>query len=413
MSDFLPRLTAFVGLFALIGIAWLCSSDRSRFPWRVVVWGVGIQFVIGVFLLVTGVGQSFFIGMSEGVTQLLGFVDKGSRFLFGPLMDTGFSFALNVLPGIIMLGAIFQVLYHWGVAQFVVRLVARGLSRAMGVSGVESLAAAANIFVGQTEAPLLVKPFIERMTASELFSLMTVGMATVAGSVMLAYTQMLGTDFAGHLITASLMSAPAALLIAKIMVPETGQPLTLGNTDVHIERTTVNAIDAAAEGALSALRLAANIGALLIAFVALVELVNAALGAVGALVGQDNWSLQRLLGAVLAPFVWLMGIPWQDAQEVGSLVGIKTVANEFVAYVELGDKIAAGAISERSAVIASYALCGFANFSSIAILIGGIGGMAPGRRSEIAQFGLRAVLAGTLATHMTGCIVAMLWSPGG
>lgn len=395
---------------ALIGIAWLFSTNRRAFPLRVVLWGVSIQFVIGLFLLVTGIGQNFFIGMSNGVTRLLGFVDEGSRFMFGPLMDTGFSFVLNVLPGIIMLGAIFQVLYHWGIAQFLVRLVARGLSRAMGVSGVESLAAAANIFVGQTEAPLLVKPFIERMTQSELFSLMTVGMATVAGSVMLAYTQMLGADFAGHLVTASLMSAPAALLIAKVMVPEDGTPLTMGTDQINVERTTVNAIDAAAEGALAALRLAANIGALLIAFVALVALVNAFVGWVGGLAGVEDLTLQGIFGAILAPFVWLMGIPWNEAREVGALVGIKTVANEFVAYVELGKLIGDGTLSPRSSVIASYALCGFANLSSIAIMIGGIGGMAPNRRSDIARFGLRAVLAGTLATHMTGCIVAILWS---
>jgi CNT family concentrative nucleoside transporter len=404
------RLTAAMGLIVLIGIAWLFSVDRSRFPLRVVLWGVGLQFAIGLLLLVSNVGQGFFIGMSNGVNKLLGFVEQGSRFMFGPLMDTGFSFVLNVLPGIIVLGALFQILYHLGIAQFLVRQVARLLSRAMSLSGVESLAAAANIFVGQTEAPLLVKPYISRMTQSELFALMAVGMATVAGSVMLAYTQMLGSQFAGHLVTASLMSAPAALLIAKIMVPEDGTPLTMGDNGMDIERTTVNVIDAAAEGALSALRLAANIGALLIAFVTLVAMLNAFIGWSGGLFGLETLSLEGIFGMILAPFAWLMGIPWSEAQQVGSLIGIKTVANEFVAYVELGKQISDESLSHRSSVIASYALCGFANFSSIAIMIGGIGGMAPHRRHDIARFGLRAVLAGTLATQMTGCIVSILWT---
>jgi len=403
------RLIAAFGLVVLLAIAWLFSTNRRQFPVRVVLWGVGLQFAIGILLLVTKIGQGFFIGMSNGVNRLLSFVEEGSRFMFGPLMDTGFSFVLNVLPGIIVLGALFQVLYHWGIAQFLVRQVAKLLSRAMGLSGVESLAAAANIFVGQTEAPLLVKPYVARMTQSELFSLMAVGMATVAGSVMLAYTQMLGTDFAGHLITASLMSAPAALMIAKIMVPEDDTPLTLGDTSMNVERTTVNAIDAAAEGALAALRLAANIGALLIAFVTIVAMLNALIGWVGGFFGVETLSLEQIFGLILAPFAWLMGIPWAEAQQVGSLIGIKTVANEFVAYVELGNRITAQSLSPRSAVIASYALCGFANFSSIAIMIGGIGGMAPERRPDIARFGLRAVLAGTLATQMTGCIVSILW----
>ena len=410
LDHFASRLTAAFGLFVLIGIAWLFSTNRRQFPLRVVLWGVGLQFAIGVLLLVTKIGQGFFIGMSNGVTRLLGFVQEGSSFMFGPLMDTGFSFALNVLPGIIVLGALFQILYHLGIAQFLVRLVAKFLSRAMGLSGVESLAAAANIFVGQTEAPLLVKPYVARMTQSELFSLMAVGMATVAGSVMLAYTQILGAQFAGHLITASLMSAPAALMIAKIMVPEDGTPLTLGDTGMDIERTTVNVIDAAAEGALAALRLAVNIGALLIAFVTLVAMLNALIGAVGGLFGFEALSLEQIFGLILSPFAWLMGIPWSEAHQVGSLIGIKTVANEFVAYIELGDQITAQSLSHRSAVIASYALCGFANFSSIAIMIGGLGGMAPERRPDIARFGLRAVLAGTLATQMTGCIVSILWT---
>lgn len=410
LDNVASRVTALFGLAAIVTIAWLFSSNRRHFPLRVVLWGVGLQFAIGFLFLVTRVGEGFFISMRNGVVRLLSYVEEGSRFMFGPLMDTGFSFVLNVLPGIIVLGALFQVLYHLGIAQWIVRVFAAALSRMMGLSGVESLAAVANIFVGQTEAPLLVKPYVAKMTRSELFSLMTVGMATVAGSVMLAYTQMLGAEYAGHLVTASLMSAPAALLIAKVMVPEDGEPLTLGSDHAHIERTTVNTIDAAAEGALAALRLAANIGALLIAFVTIVAMINALLGWSGGLFGYPELTLQAVFGVILAPFAWLMGVPWAEASQVGALIGIKTVINEFVAYAELGNQIAAGDISPRTAVITSYALCGFANFSSIAILIGGIGGMAPSRRHEIAQFGLRAVLAGTLATQMTGCVVAILWT---
>jgi len=409
VSDLGLRATAAFGMLVMVAIASLLSVDRRRFPLRVVLWGLGMQLLLGVLLLRTAVGRRFFVGVNDLVTGLLGFTEAGVSFVFGPLLETGFSFALGVLPIIVFMGSLFAILYHLGVVQRVVAGMAALLSRTMGISGAESLAATANIFVGMTEAPLLVKPYVERMTRSELFTVMTTGLATVAGSVLLAYTQMLGGgEFAGHLVTASLLSAPAAILIAKVMVPETGTPATLDSTHAGIERTTVNVIDAASEGALAALRLAAYIGALLVAFVALIAMLNAAVGVAGGWIGLPDLTLERILGVLLAPLAWLMGVPWADAREVGSLLGIKTILNEFLAYKQLADTVAAGTIAPRSAVIASYALCGFANFGSLAILIGGVGGIAPSRRQEIAQLGLRAIAGGTLATLMTGCVAGML-----
>jgi len=289
-----------------------------------------------------------------------------------------------------------------------VRLLARGLERTMGTSGAESLSTVAEVFLGMTEAPLLVRPYLARMTESELFTVMTAGMATVAGSVLIAYAQMLGGEFGGHLVTASLLSAPAAVLVSKVMIPERGTPETLGHGGALAPRTTVNLIDAAAEGGLAGLRLAAYIGGLLVAFVALVALANDALGWLGGLVGAPGLTLQGVLGALFSPLAWLMGIPWDEARTVGGLLGTKTVLNEFLAYRELGVLVEQQAISQRSAVIASYALCGFANFGSIAILIGGVGGMAPSRRPDLARLGLRAILAGTLATCMAGCFASVL-----
>ncbi|MFK8030961.1 MAG: NupC/NupG family nucleoside CNT transporter [Gammaproteobacteria bacterium] len=407
--DYLPqRLTAVFGILVMLGIAWALSTERRRFPWRIVIWGMAIQFGLGLLFLGTPLGDSFFSGLERGVLGLLSFINSGASFVFGPLMDVGFSFALNVLPGIIVMGALFQICYHLGIAQVIVRGVAGIMSRTMGLSAAESLAAVANIFVGQTEAPLMVKPYISRMTESELFALMATGMATVAGSVMIAYTQFIGVENAGHLVTASLMSAPAALVIAKIMVPETETPITFGTDQADIPCTSVNVIDAAADGAIAAMKLAANILVLLIAFVALIEIVNSVIGGAGGFFGLEGLTLQKILGWILAPLVWCMGVPWDEATTVGSLIGIKTVVNEFVAYDQLGTLISSDAISARSATISSYALCGFANFSSVAILIGGIGGMAPDRKQDVARLGIRAIIAGTLATMLTGAIAGIL-----
>jgi CNT family concentrative nucleoside transporter len=409
MSEPGLRAISALGFVTMVGIAWLLSSDRRAFPLRAVAWGIGMQLGLGVILLRTGFGHGFFGAVNAGVGRFLAYANEGTRFVFGPLMDTGFSFALNVLPLIVFMGSFFAVLYHLGLVQRVVDAMAWLLARTMRLSGAESLAAVANIFVGMIESSLVVKPYLERMTSSELFSLMTLGMATVAGSVLLSYVSLLGGgDFAGHLLTASLLSAPAGLLIAKVMVPEHERPETAGGGRAVIESDSVNVIDAAATGALNGLRLAAYVGTMLIAFVALIALANDLLLVVGGLLGLPDLSLQRVLGFALAPLAFLMGVPWEDAGTVGAMLGMKTILNEFIAFQELGAAIEAGSIGPRAAVIASYALCGFANLGSLAILLGGIGGIAPGRRHEAARLGLRAIVAGTLATMMTGCVAGML-----
>jgi CNT family concentrative nucleoside transporter len=378
-------------------------------PWRTVAWGVALQLGLAILLLRTPVGALFFDVMNAVVSALTAYTDIGVRFVFGALVDTGFSFVVNVLPIIVVMGSFFAVLYHLGILQRVVDLLAAGLARTMGTSGAESLGAIANLFVGMTESVLIVRPYLERMTRSELFTLMTLGMATVAGSVMVAYVAMLGAgDFAGHLATASLLSAPAGILIAKVMVPETGSPATAAGEHVRIEVESVNVIDAAAGGALAGLRLAGYVGAMLLAFVALIAMVNDGLGWVGGGLGIPDLTLQRILGVLLAPLAWLMGVPWEDAARVGGLLGIKTVLNEFLAYQDLSRLIAEGALAPRSVVIASYALCGFANFGSLAILLGGLGGLAPSRRADVASLGLRSILSGSLATFMTACVAGML-----
>ena len=409
MNDAGARVISVLGLGAMIAIAWVFSSDRSRVPWPTVAWGIGLQLVLGVLLLKTPLGSLFFAAMNAIVSSLIAYTQVGVDFVFGALVDTGFSIVVNVLPIIVFMGSVFAVLYHLGVMQRVVDSLAVVLARTLRISGAESLAAVSNLFVGMTESALVVKPYLERMTRSELFVLMTLGMATVAGSVLLAYVGMLGGgDYAGHLATASLLSAPAGILLAKVMIPETETPVTFTQHHAAVERSAVNVIDAAAQGGLAGLRLAAYVGALLIAFIAGIALLNDALGTVGGWVGVEDLTMQGILGVLLAPLAWLMGVPWQDAQLVGGLMGIKTVLNEFIAYQGLAEAIAAGSLSTRSAVIASYALCGFANFGSLAILLGGIGGLAPGRRSEVAQLGLRSILAGSLATFMTGCIAGIL-----
>lgn len=409
MSDLPARAVSVLGLAVMIGIAWIFSSDRRRIPWRTVAWGVGLQLALGVILLKTPAGQVFFAAMNAAVSAMIRYTNAGIAFVFGPLVEPGFSIVVNVLPIIIFMGSLFAVLYHLGVMQRVVDVMAVALARTMGTSGAEALAAVANLFVGMTESALIVRPYLERMTRSELFTLMTLGMATVAGSVMLTYVLMLGSpEYAGHLATASLLSAPAGILLAKVMVPETDIPVTGSRDRASVERSAVNVIDAAAQGALAGLRLAAYVGALLIAFVALIALLNDLVGAVGAGLGAPGWTLQRILGVALAPLAWLMGVPWHDAGLVGGLLGIKTVLNEFIAYRELAGYIESGVLSTRSVVIASYALCGFANFGSLAILLGGLGGLAPSRRPEVAQLGMRAILAGSLATFMTACVAGIL-----
>jgi CNT family concentrative nucleoside transporter len=372
-------------------------------------------------------------------TQLLGFTEQGARFIFGNLARTnvpvgtpigepvdmaplgaptgwaatGAYFAFGVLPTIIFFSSLTSVLYHLGVLQRVVKGMAWLFQRLLGTSGAETLSATGNIFVGQTEAPLLIKPFVKTMTLSELNTVMVGGFATIAGGVMAAYVGMLSPyfpDIAGHLLTASVMNAPAGLLISKMLVPEVGEPATRGTVKVALEKTETNVIEAAAAGAGQGLQLALNVGAMLLAFIALIALLNYGVGLVGGLFGVEGLSLERIFGWALAPLAWLMGVPWQDAGTVGSLVGIKTVLNEFVAYLQLAGIVGAGGagLEPRSAVIATYALLGFANFSSIAIQIGGIGGLAPERRSDLARLGLKAMIGGNLAAFMSASLAGML-----
>jgi CNT family concentrative nucleoside transporter len=409
VTDLSQRAVSLVGLFAMIALAWLFSENRRRVPWRTIAWGVGIQLTLGVLLLRAAPGRMFFVAVNEAVNAFIGFTDEGVRFVFGSLATGGFSFAVQVLPIIVVMGSLFAVLYHLGIVQRVVDLLAAALARSLRTSGAETLAAVANIFVGMSEAPLLVRPYVERMTRSELFCVMTTGMATVAGSVLLAYVKMLGGgEFGGHLVVASLLSAPAAILLAKVIVPELEEPETAARRHALVERRSVNVIDAASIGAIDGLRLAAYVGAMLVAFVALIHMLNAGIESVGGWFGIEGLTLQVIFGVVLAPIAWLMGIAWQDAQTVGALLGIKTVLNEFLAYQQLAEAIQQGLVSPRSAVIASYALCGFANFGSLAILLGALGGMAPSRRPELARLGLRSILSGSLAAFMTACVAGIL-----
>ena len=433
------RLVGILGIATMIAIAWLLSSDRRRISWRLVGIGVALQAVLGFIVLKTGVGRALFAGANVVFTRLLGFTEQGARFIFGNLARTnvpvgtplgepvdmaplgaptgwaatGAYFAFGVLPTIIFFSSLTSVLYYLGVLQRVVKGMAWLFQRLLGTSGAETLSATGNIFVGQTEAPLLIKPFVKTMTLSELNTVMVGGFATIAGGVMAAYVGMLSPyfpDIAGHLLTASVMNAPAGLLISKMLVPEVGEPATRGTVKVALEKTETNVIEAAAAGAGQGLQLALNVGAMLLAFIALIALLNYGVGLVGGLFGVEGLSLERIFGWALAPLAWLMGVPWQDAGTVGSLVGIKTVLNEFVAYLQLAGIVGAGGagLEPRSAVIATYALLGFANFSSIAIQIGGIGGLAPERRSDLARLGLKAMIGGNLAAFMSASLAGML-----
>ena len=415
------------GLAVLLGITWLFSSSKRAVDWRLVGTGLLLQVVIACFVLLTPWGAGVFDVLSGGFVKLLGFTTEGARFIFGDFSDAGkfgFVFAFQVLPTIIFFASFMSVLYHLGVMQKIVQGMAWVITRLMRVSGAETLSVCANAFIGQTEAPLVVRPYIAGMTRSELLTLMVGGMATIAGGVLGAYVLLLGGDdpvqqaiYAKHLITASIMAAPATLVIAKILVPETATPQTLGAVRVNVEKTTANVIDAAAAGAADGLKLALNVGAMLLAFIALIALLNAPLVWLGELTGLQAvlgrpTDLSALLGWALAPLAWLIGVPWEDAATVGGLIGTKVVLNEFVAYVQLGEilqgNVPGTTIGPQGALIATYALCGFANFSSIAIQIGGIGGIAPERRADLARLGLRAVLGGSIATMMTATIAGVL-----
>jgi concentrative nucleoside transporter, CNT family len=428
-----------LGLATLLGIAWFFSTNRQAIDWRLVRMGVALQIAFALLVLLVPGGRDLFDGLGTAFVKLLDFTREGSLFIFGDLArseKSGVIFAVQVLPTIIFFAALMGVLYHLGVMQAIVKGLAWVIMRVMRVSGAETTCVCASIFIGQTEAPLTVRPYISRMTQSELLTIMVGGMAHIAGGVLAAYVAMLGGNdpveqafYAKHLLTASVMAAPATIVIAKMLAPETGDPLTRGQVRMEIERTTTGVIDAAASGAADGLKLALNVGAMLLAFVALIALLNFPLQWLGALSWGDagftidGWfsalsdrpvtlSLQSLLGYLLAPLAWLIGVPWQDATLVGSLIGQKVVLNEFVAYIGLADiingKVAGVALSAQGTLVATYALCGFANFASIAIQIGGIGGLAPERRGDIARFGMRAVLGGSIATFMTATIAGVI-----
>ncbi|MCH8828163.1 MAG: NupC/NupG family nucleoside CNT transporter [Planctomycetes bacterium] len=400
----MQQLISLFGLFVMVGFAWLLSSNRRKIDLRIVVVGLLLQFALAYLALRTEAGEQFFKGAGVLFTSILACGDAGARFVFGVEFGKKLPeelFAFRVLPTIIFFSALMGLLFHLGVIQYVVRCIGWLMQKTLRTSGAESLSAAANIFVGQTEAPFVVKPYLDRMTKSELMAVMVGGFATVAGSVMAAYVK-LGVK-PEHLIAASLISAPAALLIAKVLQPEIDTPETAGFIQVKMPKTATNVFDAITTGATDGLKLALNVAAMLIAFLALIQLVNLGLQTI-----NEDWTLSMILGRLFVPFAWLMGIESQDALRVGELIGTKVVANEFLAYVEFQRMVEDGLLTERSRIIATYALCGFANFSSIGIQIGGMGAIAPSRKKDLARLGLRAMIGGTLAAFMTACIAGVL-----
>ena len=408
-------LQPLVGLFGILGLAYALSTDRKAISYRVVGWGLSLQVLFALIVLKTQVGRTTFEVLGDRMRELLDFSVVGSAFVFGPLGDRAVwgrvmegalgaeganyavVFAFQILPTIIFIAALFAILYYLGVMQVIVRLFAVVMNRVMGASGAESLNVAASIFMGQTEAPLTIRPYLSRMTQSELMTVMTSGMAHISGGIMAAYIAF-GIE-AEHLLTAVIMTAPGTLMMAKMFVPETGTPETRGTVKLAVENKDVNIIDAAGRGTSEGLHLALNVGAMLISFVALIALVNAILGVAGL-------TLQQVFGWVFAPVAWSLGVPWKDAAAVGNLLGTRMVLNEFIAFAQLGPM--KETLDPRSFTIATFALCGFANFASIGMQIGGIGALAPERRGDLARLGLRAMLAGTLANFVTAIIVGFL-----
>ena len=405
------RFTGLLGLVAILGVAYLFSSHRRAIRPSLLLWGLGLQFAFAFLVLKTSAGRAFEVA-TVAVNALLEYAETGSKFVFGDQLGAksgsmGVVFAFQVLPIVIFIASLFSILYYLGVMQILVRGMAKVMQRVMGASGAESTDVAASIFMGQTEAPLTIRPFLPGLTQSELFTVMVAGMAHVSGAVMAAYVKIAGVEIK-HLLTAVIMTAPATIMLAKMLMPEVDQPATAGKVDIQIERPGVNIIDAASRGAGDGLQLALNIGAMLVAFLALIAMVNGVLNWVHGLpwMGRLPSSLEQLFGWVFAPVAWLMGVSWKDASTVGNLLGTRMVLNEFVAFLQLGPIKAQ--LDPRSFTIATYALCGFANFSSIAIQIGGIGALAPTRKSDLARLGLKAMAAGTMANFMSACIAGML-----
>ena len=439
MSFLVLLLRGLVGVVVLLGIAYLFSANRKGINWRPIWIGIALQIVFALLVLKTAPGRWLFEALGAGFAGVLQHTQAGSDFLFGPLAaapgaagSVGFIFATQILPTIIFFASLMGVLYYLGLVQPVVKVLGRLMARTMNISGAEALSASANIFVGQTEAPLVIKPFVERLTRSELLMVMVGGMATIAGGVLAAYVIFLGgsdpaaqATFAAHLLSASVMSAPAAVVMAKILLPETGTPETMGVVELKVEIEDANVLEAAAGGAADGLKLALNVGAMLLAFLALLSLANAILGWVGNpnLFGFHPWdlntvisnasngqftglSLEAIFGYLFAPLAWAIGVEAADMLQFGRLLGEKIAINELVAFTSLAEL--EGVVSDRTVIIGTYALCGFANFSSIAIQIGGIGGIAPSRRGDIAALGMKAVIGGALASWMTAAIAGVL-----
>jgi CNT family concentrative nucleoside transporter len=407
----MQRFTGLLGIMAVLLVCWIFSTDRKAIQPRVLFWGLGLQFGFAFLVLRTPIAD-WFKAMSSVVNHLLDYASEGSKFVFGDKLGVqtdqfGVVFAFQVLPIVIFIASLFAILYYLGIMPFFVRLMASVMQRVMGTSGAESMNVAASIFMGQTEAPLTIRPFIANMTQSELFTIMTSGMAHVSGAVMAAYVVIAHVEIR-HLLTAVIMTAPATLMLAKILMPEVGVPETAGGVKIEVEKPGVNLIDAAARGAGDGLQLALNIGGMLIAFIGLIALVNGILLALHqtSLFAWLPGSLQNILGRIFAPVAWLLGVKYNDCATVGNLLGTRMILNEFVAFVDLG-KIGS-TLDPKSFVIATFALCGFANLSSVAIQIGGIGGLAPSRKSDLARLGLKAMMAGTMANFMSACIAGML-----
>ena len=403
------QFVGIIGIFVILGIAFILSNNRRNINLRIAGWGLGLQMFLALIILKTPVGPPFFGFFDKAVKKLISFSDAGSDFLFKSFIpDVGFhaalvNFAFRALPTIIFFSSLMAVMYHFGIIQILVKWIARIMQKTMGTSGSETLSISANIFVGQTEAPLVVKPFVHSMTQSELMVVMTGGFATIAGGVMAIYVTILGDipGIAGHLLAASIMSAPAAMVIAKIILPETEKSETLGEVNISIPKTDDNALEALSRGATAGMKLAANVAAMIVAFVSIIALINYLLGFAGL-------SLELIFGFVFKPLAWTMGVPWEEAGIMGTLMGEKLIFTELIAYSNLKDLRLEEAVSERTAIIASYALCGFANFGSIGIQIGGIGSIAPERRKDLARLALKAMIGGALASWLTATIAGIL-----
>lgn len=398
-----------LGIIVLLTIAIAMSNNRKGINFRIIGWGLGLQLIFALFILKTPIGKPLFGFLDKAISKLISFSDAGGDFLFTSFVpDVGFhtaliNFAFRALPTIIFFSALMSLMYHLGIIQFVVKWIAKAMQKTMGTSGSETLSVSANIFVGQTEAPLMVRPFIGKMTQSELMVVMVGGFATVAGGVLAIYVKWL-TDIpgiAGHLLAASVMSAPAALVIAKIIYPETEDSETMGDLKIEVEKTSSNAMEALGNGATDGLKLAANVAAMLLAFISIVAMINYMLG-------FANTSIDQILGFIFQPLAWTMGVPWEESAIMGTLMGKKIAFTELIAYGDLKGIMASGQISERTAIIASYALCGFANFGSIGIQLGGIGAMAPERKKDLAKLVTKAMVGGALASWLTATVAGIL-----